>query len=67
MVVKNGQLGFNESTFMPIFYAYTSGFSVALLSKIRTGNSVCKKCTISYLQEYITYIFQENGITYFFW
>ena len=27
MAVKNGQLGYNESTFMPIFYAYTLGFS----------------------------------------
>ena len=30
MAVKNGQLGYNESTFMPIFYAYTLGFSVAI-------------------------------------
>ena len=30
MVVKNGQLGYNESTFMPIFYAYTLGFLVAI-------------------------------------
>ena len=28
--VKNGQIGYNESTFMPIFYAYTFGFSVAI-------------------------------------
>ena len=38
MAVKNGQLGYNESTFMPIFYGYTLGFSV------------CEKCTISYLK-----------------
>ena len=30
MAVKNGQLGYNESTFMPIFYAYALGFSVAM-------------------------------------
>ena len=30
MAVKNSQLGYNESTFMPIFYAYTLGFSVAI-------------------------------------
>ena len=30
MAVKNGQLGYNESTFMPIFYAYTLGFSVVI-------------------------------------
>ena len=29
MAVKNGQLGYNESTFMLIYYAYTLGFSVA--------------------------------------
>ena len=57
MSVKNGQLGYNESTFMSIFYAYTLGFSVAIYkSKIRTENSVCEKCTISYLK------FKVNGI-----
>ena len=30
MTVKNGQLGYKESTFMPTFYAYTLGFSVAI-------------------------------------
>ena len=30
MAVKNGQIGYNESTFMPKFYAYTLGFSVAM-------------------------------------
>ena len=30
MAVKNGQLGYDQSTFMPIFYAYTLGFSVAI-------------------------------------
>ena len=30
MVVKNGQLGYNESILIPIFYAYTLGFSVAI-------------------------------------
>ena len=30
MAVKNGQLGYNESTFMPIFYACTLGFSVEI-------------------------------------
>ena len=30
MAVKSGQIGYNESTFMPIFYAYTLGFSVAI-------------------------------------
>ena len=30
MALKNGQLGYNESTFMHIFYAYTLGFSVAI-------------------------------------
>ena len=30
MPVKNGQLGYSESTIMPIFYAYTLGFSVAI-------------------------------------
>ena len=30
MTVKNVQIGYNESTFMPIFYAYTLGFSVAI-------------------------------------
>ena len=30
MAVKKGQLGYNESTFIPIFYAYTLGFSVAI-------------------------------------
>ena len=30
MAVKNGQLGYNESFFMPIFYACPLGFSVAL-------------------------------------
>ena len=30
MAVKNGQLGYNESTFMPIFFAYTLGFPVAI-------------------------------------
>ena len=38
MAVKNGQLGYNESTFMPIFYAYSLGFSD------------CEICTISYLK-----------------
>ena len=33
MAVKNGQLGYNESTFMPIFDAYTLGFSVAICKK----------------------------------
>ena len=30
IAVGNGQLGCNESTFMPIFYAYTLSFSVAI-------------------------------------
>ena len=30
IAVKNGQIGYNESTFMLIFYAYTLGFSVAI-------------------------------------
>ena len=30
MAVKNDQLGFNESTFMPISYAYTLDFSEAI-------------------------------------
>ena len=30
MAVKYGQLDYNESTFMPIFYACTLGFSVAI-------------------------------------
>ena len=30
MIVKNGQPGYNEGTFMPIFYAYTLGFSVTI-------------------------------------
>ena len=30
MAVKNGQLGYNESTFMPIFSADALGFSVAI-------------------------------------
>ena len=30
MAVENGQIGYNESTFMPKFYAYTLGFSVAM-------------------------------------
>ena len=30
MAVKYGQLGYNESTFTPIFYAYTLGFSAIL-------------------------------------
>ena len=30
MAVKNGQLGYNESTFMSRFYAYTLRFSVAI-------------------------------------
>ena len=30
MAVKNGQLGYNGSTFMPIFHAYALGFSVAI-------------------------------------
>ena len=30
MAVKNGRIGYNESTFMPIFYAYTLGFSGAI-------------------------------------
>ena len=30
MAVTNGQLGYNESNFMPIFYAYTLGFSEAI-------------------------------------
>ena len=30
MAVKNGQLGYNRSIFMSIFYAYTLGFSVAM-------------------------------------
>ena len=30
MAAKNGQLGFNESNFMPISYAYTLVFSEAL-------------------------------------
>ena len=28
--VKTRQLGYNESTFIPIFYAYTLRFSVAI-------------------------------------
>ena len=35
--VKNGQLAYNKSTFMPIFYACTLGFSVATYKQIRTG------------------------------
>ena len=30
MAVKNSQLGYNESTFMSIFYDYPLGFSVAI-------------------------------------
>ena len=30
MTVKNSQLGYNESTFMSMFYAYTRGFLVAI-------------------------------------
>ena len=30
MAVKNGQIGYNEGNFMPIFYACTLGFSVAI-------------------------------------
>ena len=30
MAVENGQLGYNESTFMRIFYAYNLGFSEAI-------------------------------------
>ena len=30
MAVKNGQLEYNKSTFMPIFYAYTLDFPVAI-------------------------------------
>ena len=30
MAVKNRQLGYNESSFMPLFCAYTLGFSVAI-------------------------------------
>ena len=30
MAVKDGQIGYNESPFMLIFYAYTLGFSVAM-------------------------------------
>ena len=30
MAVKKVQLGYNESAFTPIFYAYTLGFSVAI-------------------------------------
>ena len=30
MTVKNGQLGYNESTFMPISSAYALCFSVAI-------------------------------------
>ena len=37
MAVINGQLGYNESTFMP-------------KAKLEFGNSVCEKCTISYLK-----------------
>ena len=33
MAVKNVQLGYNESTFIPIFYAYTRGFSVAIYNQ----------------------------------
>ena len=29
MAVENGQLVYNENTFIPIFYAYTLGFSAA--------------------------------------
>ena len=50
MTVKNGQIGCNERTFVPIFYAYTLGFTVAIYKQNRTGNSVCEKCTISYLK-----------------
>ena len=32
MAVKNGQIGYNEITSIPIFHAYTLGFSVAILS-----------------------------------
>ena len=31
MALKNGQMGYNESTFMPIFYVYTLSFSEAIL------------------------------------
>ena len=30
MTVENGQLGYNESTFMPLFSADALGFSVAV-------------------------------------
>ena len=30
MAVKNDQLGYNKSTFMPIINAYTLGFSIAI-------------------------------------
>ena len=30
MAIKNSQLGYNESTFISIFYAYTLGFTVAI-------------------------------------
>ena len=33
MTVKNGQQGYNESNFMPIFYAYTLGFSEAIFKQ----------------------------------
>ena len=35
MAVKNGQLGYNESTFMPIFSAYALGFSIATLLELK--------------------------------
>ena len=45
LTVKNVQLGENADTFMPIFCLSTSN-----ISKIRTGNPVYEKCTLSYLK-----------------
>ena len=45
LTVKNVQQGENADTFMPIFCLSTSN-----ISKIRTGNSVYEKCTLSYLK-----------------
>ena len=51
MEVKNDQLGYNEKTFMSVFYAYILVFSVAIYKQnYRTGNSVCEKCTKFYLK-----------------
>ena len=68
MAVKNGQLGYNESTFMPIFSAYALGFSVATLLELKfqfVKNVPYLKLKVNSIWDIIDIFLKERTIHFF--